>query len=87
MKMITHLYKAISPRALGVVLRRARKRKGLNQTEEGKMVRMDQPTVSRVERGNPGTRLDTLFYLLSVLDLELVVQPRGTGLRDEEEAW
>lgn len=77
----------ISPESLGIALRGARKRKSMNQAEAGKLVGLDQPTVSRVERGNPGTRLDTLFHLLSALDLELVIQPRGTGLRDEEEVW
>lgn len=68
--------KIISPESLGFALREERKKKGLNQTELGIPVGVDQTTVSKVEQGKPGTRLDTLFRLLSVLDLELILQPK-----------
>ena len=68
--------KVVSPEILGAALREARKKKGLSQAEVGRAVCMDQPTVSKVEQGNSGTRLDTLFRLLAALDLELVLQPR-----------
>lgn len=71
--------KIISPEALGFALREERKKKGLNQTELGIPVGVDQTTVSKVEQGKPGTRLDTLFRLLSVLDLELVLQPKDVS--------
>lgn len=70
------LRKVISPESLGSALREERKKKGLSQGEAGKSVGMDQPTVSRVEQGNAGTRLDTLFRLMAALDLELVLQSR-----------
>lgn len=68
--------KVVSPEILGAALREARKKKGLSQVQAGRSVGMDQPTVSKVEQGNSGTRLDTLFRLLAALDLELVLQPR-----------
>ncbi|MCK5912782.1 MAG: helix-turn-helix transcriptional regulator [Desulfuromusa sp.] len=71
--------KVISPESLGFALREERKKKGLNQTDLGAPVGVDQTTVSNVEQGNPGTRLDTLFRLLSVLDLELVLQPKDVA--------
>jgi len=70
------LQKILSPEALGVALRTERKKRKLSQTEAGKAVCIDQPTISRVERGNPGTELGTLFRLLAALDLELIIQPR-----------
>ncbi len=80
--------KIMSPESLGFALREERKKKGLNQTELGRPVGIDQTTVSKVEQGKPGTRLDTLFRLLSVLDLELVLQPRGASLKvTDREDW
>jgi HTH-type transcriptional regulator/antitoxin HipB len=80
--------KVVSPEILGAALREARKKKGLSQAEAGRSVGMDQPTVSKVEQGNSGTRLDTLFRLLAALDLELVLQPRQTpNKNDSGENW
>jgi HTH-type transcriptional regulator/antitoxin HipB len=80
--------KVVSPEILGAALREARKKKGLSQTAAGRSVGMDQPTVSKVEQGNSGTRLDTLFRLLAALDLELVLQPRqARSKNDSGEDW
>ena len=80
--------KLISPESLGFALREERKKKGLNQTDLGTPVGVDQTTVSKVEQGKPGTRLDTLFRLLSVLDLELVLQPKDlTSDKINQEDW
>ena len=68
--------KIISPESLGAALREVRKQKGLNQTAAGKLVGIDQATVSKVEQGSGGTHLDTLFRLLAALDLEITIQPR-----------
>ncbi len=80
--------KIISPESLGFALREERKKKGLNQTELGMLVGIDQTTISKVEQGKPGTRLDTLFRLLSALDLELMLQPKNLPSRKTgEEGW
>ena len=80
--------KLISPESLGFALREERKKKGLNQTDLGMPVGVDQTTISKVEQGKPGTRLDTLFRLLSVLDLELVLQPKDlTSDKINQEDW
>lgn len=65
-----------SPETLGAVLRQERKKRQMSQTAVGRTVGIDQPTMSRVEKGNPGTELGTLFRLLAALDLELTVQER-----------
>ncbi len=70
------MQKILSPESLGAALRKERKKKGLSQTEVGKSVGIDQPTISRVEKGNPGTELGTLFRLLAALNLELAIQER-----------
>ncbi|NTW16110.1 MAG: helix-turn-helix domain-containing protein [Syntrophaceae bacterium] len=74
--------KILSPEGLGAALRNERKKKRLSQTEAGKSVGIDQPTVSKVEKGNPGTELGTLFRLLAALDLELLIQTRQKPIQD-----
>lgn len=68
--------KIYSPESLGHILRGERKIRGQNQKNLGKLVGLDQTTISAIERGNAGTRLDTLFRLLAALELELVIRPR-----------
>ncbi len=67
---------AISPVSLGFILRDTRKMKGLSQTAAGKAVGIDQPTISKIERGASNVRIDTLFRLLAVLDMDLIVGDR-----------
>ena len=76
-----------SPQSLGLILRAARKRKGLSQTEAGKSVGIDQPTLSKIERGESNARLDTLFRLLAALDMELIIKPRETSSTTEGDRW
>ena len=70
------IQKVISPENLGQALRSERKLKGLSQKAVGHSVGMEQHTISKIEKGNPGTELNTLFRLLAALDLELTIQPR-----------
>nr|WP_320115085.1 helix-turn-helix transcriptional regulator [uncultured Desulfuromonas sp.] len=79
--------KSTSPQSLGLILRAARKRKGLSQTEAGKSVGIDQPTLSKIERGESNARLDTLFRLLAALDMELIIKPRETSSATEGDRW
>lgn len=76
------MQKILSPEGLGAALRSERKKRKLSQTTVGKAVGVDQPTVSKVEKGNPGTELGTLFRLLAALELELVIQPRQKSAKD-----
>lgn len=79
--------KILSPEALGHALKDVRKGLGKTQDEVGKLIGMDQGTISVIERGNPGTRLETLFRLLAALDLEISLQtrskPAGTAEGDQ----
>ena len=60
---------------LGAALRRHRKLSGLTQADLSNRINKRQATVSNLESAESGT-LETLFAVLSALDLELVVQPR-----------
>jgi len=71
MEMIT-----TSPTALGQAIRRIRKAKHLTQEVAGKPFRIEQRTVSTIEQGFPGTRIDTLFRMLAALDLEMVIRTK-----------
>lgn len=68
--------KATSPHSLGLILRSVRKTQGLSQTEAGKSVGIDQATLSKIERGESNTRIETIFRLLAALDMEMIVRPR-----------
>lgn len=65
-----------SPLALGYALKRQRKEKKLNQQEVGSDFKINQTTISSIEQGAPGTRLETLFRLLAALELEMVIRPK-----------
>jgi HTH-type transcriptional regulator/antitoxin HipB len=78
--------RVVTLESLGAAIREARRARGLTQTAAGKPVGIDQTTVSKVEQGSPGTRLDTLFRLLAALDLELVLQPRQRS-KDDRQEW
>lgn len=70
---------ARNEKQLGAILRRARKKAGLNQSAIGDHVHLRQGTVSRLEAGEPAVQLHTLMEVLSALHLELVVRPRSQG--------
>lgn len=66
--------KVTSPENLGLILRAVRKKKHLSQAEAGQSVGIDQPTLSKIERGESNFRIDTLFRLLAALDMEMTVK-------------
>lgn len=65
-----------SPKSLGIAIKRQRKAKKLSQKEAGSVVNLEQTTVSSIEQGAPGTRLETLFRMLAALELEMVIRPK-----------
>ncbi|QOZ31682.1 helix-turn-helix domain-containing protein [Bradyrhizobium sp. CCBAU 53421] len=68
---------ARTEKQLGAILRRARKKAGLTQSDLGKNIRLRQGTISRLEGGAPAMQLHTVMEALAALDLELVVRPRS----------
>lgn len=67
---------ARTPKQMGAILRRIRRTSNLNQSELGEKAGLWQETISKVESGARGTRLETLLDLLAALDLELIVESR-----------
>ncbi len=80
MKLLIH-----SPKSLGSAVKRQRKLKKLSQTEAGKPFNLDQPTLSDIEKGIPGTRLETIFRALAALDLEMIIQSKIPSSKNKDE--
>jgi HTH-type transcriptional regulator/antitoxin HipB len=68
---------ARTPRQIGAIIRRNRKRVGLSQSELGERAALRQETISLIETGNPATRLDTILSVLAALDLEFQIAARS----------
>ena len=71
-----------TPQQLGAELRRSRKTRNLTQADISAQVGKRQATVSNLEAAGSGT-LETLFAVLSVLDLELTLRPRSKSDRSK----
>ncbi len=79
-----------STRELAEFTRDRRKRERLSQAEVSDRVGLRQMTVSAFENKPESTKLETLFRLLSALDLELHVVPKETKIKDDQgwnEEW
>lgn len=76
---------ARTPKQVGAILQRQRRLKKLSQTVLADLAGIGQKTISKIESGNPATKIDTLFDVLAALDLEMVIAPRGKGSSKEIE--
>lgn len=70
---------ARTPKHIGNLIRRTRKKLGLSQAELGDKAGFRQETISLIETGNPATRLETILAVLAALDLEFRIMPRSKG--------
>lgn len=70
---------ARTPKQIGNLIRRSRKKRGLSQTQLGEKAGLRQETISVIESGNPATKLDTILTVLAALDLEFRILPRSKG--------
>ncbi len=77
----------VSPKDIGVALRTLRKEKGLSQKELGQKVGLDQKKLSLLENGNPNCRVDSLFRLLSALELGVVLQSKSNSFTSNQDDW
>ena len=76
---------ARTPKQIGNLVRRTRKKRGLSQTQLGDRAGLRQETISLIETGNPAARLETILVVLAALDLELRMVPRSKGSGDDIE--
>ena len=69
-----------SPTELGVLIRDARRRREISQSQLAEEVGVSQQWLSNLERGQiDGAAIGTVFRLLAHLGLGLLAQERGTG--------
>lgn len=71
-----------APGQLGTLLHNARVRRNLTQQALANLVGTGQKTISRIESGHPGTKLETVFGILTALDLDLTLAPRSKAGTD-----
>jgi HTH-type transcriptional regulator/antitoxin HipB len=69
---------ARSPEQIGNAIRRARKKRGMSQSELGQKTGLRQATISQIEKGHPAAKLETILAVLSALDLEFQIGNRTT---------
>ena len=69
-------YVARTPRQLGQILRACRKKRQLTQGMVGSRVGVRQSQISSIETRGADITMDTLYRLLSALDLELVLRDK-----------
>ena len=70
-------YVARTPQQLGAVLGACRKKLALTQSAVGARVGIRQAQISAIENHGADITVDTLYRLLSALDLELVLRDRS----------
>lgn len=68
---------ARTPRQIGTIIRRTRKRLALSQSALGERAGLRQETISLIENGNPAVRLDTMLAVLAALELEFRIAARS----------
>jgi HTH-type transcriptional regulator/antitoxin HipB len=73
------------PRQLGAIIQSARLRRNLTQQELANLTGTLQKTISAIENGSEGTKLDTLLTVIAKLDLDMQIVPRqrdGKSIED-----
>lgn len=73
---------ARTPNDVGHALRQARKQKQLSQQALATRSGVWQETISKIENGSPGTRMETIFDLCAALNLEIQITDRSEGSTD-----
>lgn len=64
---------ARSPKELALFISNQRKKLKLSQAEVGKRVGLKQQTISEFENNPEGTKLSTLFHILSAVNLDIKI--------------
>ena len=70
---------ARTSKQLGNLIRRARKNQGLSQAELGAKAGLRQATISEIEAGRSGAKLESILKVLAILNLEIRIDPRSIG--------
>ena len=77
---------ARTPKQIGTLIQRSRKKRGWSQTQLGERAGLRQETISLIETGNPASKLETILSVLATLDLEFRINKRSKGHARDIEA-
>lgn len=73
------------PRQLGAIIQSERLRQGMTQQQLASLICKQQKTISAIENGSAGTKLDTLLSVIARLDLDIQIVPgRQNGISIED---
>ena len=73
-----------SPRMAGDIVRKARLERNWTQNNLASRMRVRQATVSKLEAGEPATRMEVFFDALAALGLEVVIAERSGKAKFED---
>lgn len=78
-----------SPKALAMLVVLQRKKLGLSQSAVAKRVGLRQQTISAFENNPESTLVETLFRILSAVNLNMELQPKGENKNKDQwqEGW
>ena len=68
---------ARSPNQLGIAIQQERLMRGMSQSELARLVGTSQKTISKIENGNPATKIETIFVVMAALDMQMTLAPRA----------
>ena len=75
------------PSQLGAIIQSERLRRNMTQQQLADLIGKKQKTISAIENGSGGTKLDTLLSLIAKLDLDLQLVPRKRQNLDIEDVF
>lgn len=76
-----------SPKELAMLITNKRKKLKLSQTEVANLVGLKQKTISAFENKPENLKLDTLFLVLSALELDLNIASKSNNDIRWKEEW
>ena len=75
------------PRQLGAIIQNERRRQGMTQQQLANLIGKQQKTISAIENGSQGTKLETLLRVIATLDLDIRIVPRRTEGKSIEDVF
>ena len=75
------------PRQLGAIIQNERRRQGMTQQQLASLIGKQQKTISAIENGSQGTKLETLLRVIATLDLDIRIVPRRTEGKSIEDVF
>jgi len=76
-----------TPKELALLIIKERKKRKLTQATVGKLIGLKQQTISQFERKPERTELNTLFLILSAINLDIRVLTKNKTEKTWTEEW